>query len=122
MNEIETLAADLAGAPLRVKLGVRVNLEVAGRGVRDDARAFAPGAHGGSAKHYPKSITHEVDALGLACDIGPELGGQGSLGHLFELGVPSRGLPPHAHLGPALDRAAPGFEASMADTGEASVW
>jgi hypothetical protein len=122
VNDLEHLAADLAGAPRRARTAIRRELDTVGRSLRDDARRFAPGAHGGPALHYPKTITHEVDTTGLICDVGPEKKGQGSLGHLFEYGVESRGLPPHAHLGPALDRQAPTFEARCAAVAEKSLW
>jgi hypothetical protein len=122
VNDLDSLAADMAGASRRARPAIRRELDTLGRAVRDDARQFAPGAHGGPALHYPKAITHEVDHTGLICDIGPEKGGQGSLGHLFEYGVESRGLPPQAHLGPALDRQSPNLDARMADVLRRSIW
>jgi hypothetical protein len=122
VNDLDFLAADISEAGFRAVVGIRADLDASGTGIRDDARTFAPGAHGGSAKHYPAAITHEVALDGLSCEIGPEKGGQGSLGHLFEYGVESRGLPPQAHLGPALDRGGPGFEERLAARGERSLW
>jgi hypothetical protein len=122
VNDLDHLATDLDSGGLLILAGVREDLDVTGMEIRDDARTFAPGAHGGSAKHYPAAITHEVNAAGLTCEIGPEKKGQGSLGHLFEYGVESRGLPPQMHLGPALDRGGPAFDERLAARGERSLW
>lgn len=110
-HELETLIGDLQSAPFRALAQIRALMDETGREIRDDARLFAPKTR---LPHYAEAITHSVDADGLGVVIGPVKGGQGSLGHLFEYGVASRGIPPHAHLGPALDRAIPDFAARVA--------
>lgn len=118
-SELDTLAADLTAAGHLVGAKAYRLVDDTGQEIRDEARRMAPGAHGGVARHYPKTISHEttVDADRVEAEIGPEKGGQGSLGHLLEDGVPSRGVPPQKHLGPALDRAVPGFLTAAADLG-----
>lgn len=115
VSELDELAADLTRAG--VTAGVRA-LGVArrsGEAVRDNARQFAPGAHGGRARHYPESITFDVtvEPGAVVAEIGPEKRGQGNFGHLFEYGIESRSIPPQAHLGPAIDREAPNFAAAL---------
>lgn len=112
-SDLNRLAVDLSGADSRARRRIPAVLDRAGEAIRDDARAFAPGARGGRARHYPKAITHELVARGLAVEVGPEKGGQGSLGHIFEYGT-SRAQP-QAHLGPALDRHVPDTVDALAD-------
>lgn len=118
-SDLDRLAADLSNAGAMVGAKAFRLLDETGAEIREEARRLAPGAHGGPARHYPKTISHEttVGADRVEVEIGPEKGGQGSLGHLFENGVPSTGAPPQAHLGPALDRSVPGFVVKVADLG-----
>lgn len=117
MDDLERLVVDLSGAGLRATLRAERLLDATGERIRDDARAFAPGANGGPARHYPKSITHELLIEGgiPIAEVGPEKGGQGSLGGIFEDGTATS--PPQKHLGPALDRAVPLFAEQLADLG-----
>lgn len=114
MNDLERLSADLRGAGDWFQLQARRVVTEAGVRVRDDARLLAPKR---GLPHYAKSITTDttVDrATGsVVAEIGPERGGQGSLGGILEYGT-SR-TPPHAHLGPALDREGPRFTEALAD-------
>ena len=113
-RELEEIAADLRGAGDWVQLKARSLVTEAGERVRDDARRLAPRT---GLPHYAKAITTEtrIDrATGTVfAEVGPEKGGQGSLGAILEYGT-SR-TPPHAHLGPALDREAPQFAEDLAD-------
>jgi HK97 gp10 family phage protein len=114
MNDLERLVADLRDADQWTQLKARDLVEKAGERVRDEARRLAPRR---GLPHYAKAITSEViverSTGTVAAEIGPERGGQGSLGHILEFGT-SR-TPPHAHLGPALDREAPRFERALSD-------
>lgn len=117
IDDLHTLAVDLEKAGLTI--GVRI-LPVLHRGANNivrDARENAPGADGnGPAKHYPRTITYDIDAGpgSVAAEIGPdrEVNGQAKLGNIFEY-HPEKGG--RAHLEPALDRGVPKFEAYAAD-------
>ena len=105
-EDLERLVADLRGAGFRFQRDARRLIDDAGKRVRDDARRLAPKT---GLPHYAGAITSEttIGARGPVAEIGPEKGGQGSLGHILEYGT-SR-TPPHAHLGPALDLETPNF-------------
>jgi hypothetical protein len=118
-HEIETLIAQIDGAGVRAAHDIAAELNDVGREIRDDARQFAPGAHGGVARHYPATITHEIVDGGTAVEIGPEKGGQGSLGHIFEYGTAHSA--PQAHLGPALDRSEPTLAPRLAEAASRSL-
>ena len=113
-SDLERLVADLRSAGEWTQLKARDLVEKAGERVRDDARRLAPRTR---LPHYAAAITHEVyterSSGVVGAEIGPEKGGQGSLGHILEYGT-SR-TPPHAHLGPALDREGPRFEHDLLD-------
>lgn len=114
-DDLNALAADLASAGLRVGLAAGKVVEHHAREVRDTARQLAPRTR---LPHYAASITSEVNfgpgyVEGV---VGPEKGGQGSLGHILERG--SAVSPPHAHLGPALDRDGPDFMRDLADAAD----
>jgi hypothetical protein len=122
MSGLNELALDLGRAGLRAIPKIHVVAEEAGKKIEADAREMAPGAHGGAAKHYPKSITHEVEITGKSIDavIGPDKHRkQGPLGNLFEYG--SVNNPPLAHLGPALDRTSPWFEEAVVEAAARSA-
>lgn len=114
MSDLEQLVADLRGASRRVQRQAHDLVSEAGTRVRDDARRLAPKT---GLPHYADKITTETFtswATGsVYAEVGPEKGGQGSLGHILEYGT-SR-TPPHAHLGPALDREAPSFASALAN-------
>jgi hypothetical protein len=114
VSDLDKLAADLTSAG--VLAGVRA-VSVAqrlGAQLRDDARDLAPRK---DLPHYRGSITHEVIVSGgsVVAEVGPEKGGQGSLGHILEYGTATSA--PHAHMEPALDRIAPVFVEAVAAFG-----
>lgn len=111
LNEFE---ATLAAAPRQVQMRTPLVLSDAATRVRDDARRLAPRR---MLPHYAETITHELAWAGttLEAEIGPEKGGQGSLGHILEHGTAK--TPPHAHLGPALDLEGPRFAEDMGRLG-----
>lgn len=113
-DDLEQLAADLTEAGRLAGFKVNRILNKHGVKIRDEARDFAPRT---SLPQYARTITHEVitEAGVLIVEIGPEVGGQGSLGHILENGTEE--LPPQAHVGPAFDRGLPGFVHDVADEG-----
>ena len=110
-RDLVELVDDLVTASAEITVDVRGVVQKSARAVRDEARRLAPKTR---LPHYAKSITYETDYKpgGVVAEIGPVKGGQGSLGHILEYGT-SR-TPPHAHLGPALDRHAPDFLEGLA--------
>jgi len=116
VSDVNRLAAQLHQKGIGISDEVRAIVEVGARNVKDDARKAISGlAH---APAYPFSIGYELfnaRALGLvSADIGPDKDKpQGALGNILEYGTVNNA--PFAHLGPALDREAPGFEKALAD-------
>lgn len=115
---LDQLTADLAAASRMVQVRAPLVLEEAGRRVRDDARRLAPRR---MLPHYAATITSETRWTGGAAEaeIGPEKGGQGSLGHILEYGTAK--TPPRAHLGPALDLEGPRLERAISDLAERAL-
>lgn len=116
-EELDVLVADLEAMGTNIIERATPIIDKLGESMRDDARENAPGAHGGHAKLYPQTITHEVvtDERSVGAVVGPERGGQGNLGVVFEFGTVD--TPPDAHLGPALDRGAEQAVAQLAEMG-----
>lgn len=116
MSELDELAADLGrisrGAEAAAK---RVTMN-SSRNVQRMARDFSRGIK--HAPRYPRSISYDVTATpqGWQGEIGPDdtAENQGFLGYVYEMGNAT--TPPNAHLGPALDREGPEFEAAIAQT------
>ena len=109
LNEV---ISDFTKAGLLAGVRAEQVLSDAGRDIQETARQLAPKT---GLPHYARTITHEtyIDGDAVTVEVGPERGGQGSLAHILEFGT-SR-TPPHAHLGPALDRHAPGAVKRLAD-------
>jgi hypothetical protein len=101
---------------LTVPLGKAV--QESGKRLQQDARTRAR-AIGGHAKGYPNKITTTfTPGRSPSVEVGPILGGQGSLGGILEFGSPTSG--PHPHLHPAFDEEIPRFdEAVILVAGEA---
>lgn len=86
------------------------------------ARDLAPGGDDTSAaKHYPSTITYdlEIEPGAITIEVGPDrdLNGQAKLGNLFEYGAAER--PPLPHLGIARDREEPRLALYLATAGAA---
>lgn len=112
VSGLNELVADLREAPIRAQLRAGKAVKEAVERGATDARRLAPSR---GLQHYAATITAEVKATpqGAEGEFGPEKGGQGSLGHILEMGTASS--PPHAHLGPALDLEGPRFVKAMED-------
>lgn len=114
-GDLDRLAADLTKAgPLAGLRAVKV-MRQTGKELQDEARNLAP--KGPHLPAYAATITWELEVgpAGIMVEVGPEKGGQGSLGHLLENGTPTSA--PQAHLGPALDRVGPDFVKRIAEIG-----
>jgi HK97 gp10 family phage protein len=111
-RDLTELVSDLRNAGQWAGQRAARETEKSAERLRDTARSLAPRTR---LPHYAEAITHEVTHVGHVVDgeVGPEKGGQGSLGHILEFGTSQS--PPHAHLGPALDIEGPAFERAMAD-------
>jgi len=84
MSDIDALVADLGRVPARVLPNVDRAMEVAARGLKDDWAVEAAAANPTHAVRYPRTISYDLRPRfdGPSAVIGPELGGQGSLGLL----------------------------------------
>lgn len=112
LTELDELTSDLQGAGARAAVKAVAVVTKGAYNVMRDARDFAP--HGPHTPAYAWSITYDVEVTegAIVGEIGPDKDRpQGALGNLLEYGKP--GQAPHAHLGPALDRESPNFEAHM---------
>lgn len=110
---LSALVADLTAAPLKVQVASAAIVKKGAQNIKDEAVRTASGmAH---APLYPRSISYDVSVSGrgnVEAEIGPDKDRpQGALGNLLEYG--SVNNPPHAHMGPALDREGPGFEKAI---------
>lgn len=118
MNDIDRLARDFEFAAGRLSERTHHVLTEIGEAVVDEARELAPKS--APAQHYPETITMDVtigDGASLVCEIGPDRdkNGQAKLGNIFEYGTSE--LPPHPHLGPALEHHLPDLEEKLAEVG-----
>lgn len=102
---LETLAADIAAAPVAFAKAARGVVEETAIDMRDAWRENAVETSGAHGKHYPKSITYRMRGLtSIGADIYPDPGKpQGGMS--FENG--SRNQPPHLGGQRALDDNAP---------------
>lgn len=92
-DEIFELANDFGKTPAKVASTLYETFRAAGDNFRDDWRENARQHFDSHAKHYPDSITAEMDhfaGMGIAVEVGPETGGgrgnQGFLGPILEFG------------------------------------
>lgn len=86
-SEIQTLVADLGTIPAKAVTNVRKAVEVSARHIKDDWQANAKKSNPRHAKRYAHTINYdmEFDVDGaIGAEVGPVLGGQGSLGFLEE--------------------------------------
>jgi hypothetical protein len=82
-----------------------------GKRLQADARSRAR-AIGGHSRGYPNKITSTfTPGRSPSVEVGPILGGMGSLGGILEFGSPTSG--PHPHLHPAFDEEVPKFDEAV---------
>lgn len=86
MNDLDGLIRDLGAAPAKALPNIRKAVEVSSRLMKDEWRSEAESANSNRARGYPYSITYDIFNTigGVRGEIGPHLGGQGSLGILEE--------------------------------------
>mgnify|MGYP002352280369 CR=1 FL=1 len=107
-SELNALAADLSNVAGKVGPLVQTVMRKTARDIEGDAKAFAPVDTG----NLKSSIGHsDLRTVGQSGDLEVEIGPTANYGAFVEFGT-SR-MAPHAFMGPALDRRAPGFVAAL---------
>lgn len=101
-----SLARDLGEIPKATAPFVRKAVEVSARNIKDLIRDEYSGAR--QLPGASRSISYDKKDGGLAAEIGPELGGQGSIVGLVDEGAPR--TPGRKRIPKALSDEAPGFE------------
>jgi hypothetical protein len=83
-SEVLSLAATIEDAPQAAMPKIKQAVEITARHVKDDWRDDARRQNPGQAKNYPSAIdyTMELSDGEIGADVGPRVGGQGSLGIL----------------------------------------
>lgn len=115
IEEINKLAADLATNAGRVgALGATV-LKKSAAEVEAGGKSFAPVDTGALRNSIGTDFIGDGRTGSMTAEIGPSV----NYGHFVELGT-SR-MAPRAFMGPALDRAGPGFVAAMEQLGAANL-
>lgn len=94
-SELMEFAADLAGVPAEASKNVRKAIQVTSGRVKADWRKTADrtGLHG-----YAARVTYDTkeSSSGIEAEIGPKLGGQGSMGFVEDGGGGVKSAPQHA--------------------------
>lgn len=84
-SDLDRLAADIGAAPEKLRRNSGKALEVTARNIKDTAQEYANFHNPSHAPSYGHKISY--DRTGdLEFEIGPTLGGQGSLGGILEDG------------------------------------
>lgn len=105
-DDLNALARDLGEIPKATAPFVRKAVEVSARNIKDLIRNEYTGAR--QLPGAAASISYDKLDGGLGADIGPELGGQGSIVGLVDEGAPR--TPGRKRIPKALNDEAPGFE------------
>lgn len=86
MDDLDGLIRDLGAAPAKALPNIRKAVEVSSRLMKDEWQSEAKLVNTGHARRYPSTITYDIFNTigGVRGEIGPHLGGQGSLGFLEE--------------------------------------
>jgi len=86
MSDLDNLVHDLGKIPTKALENVRTAVEVSARHLKDDWRDAAKGNNPAHSKQYPSSISYTLRNWPgeASAQVGPALGGQGSLGILEE--------------------------------------
>jgi hypothetical protein len=116
MSDVRRLERHLARVIPRARRDARAVVRRGAVNIKKDWKANARSTAPKHAKHYPRSISFDVNNYGpdiIMAIIGPDKGGpQGALGNLLEYGSVKN--PPHRDGGRALDVEEPRFDAQMA--------
>jgi hypothetical protein len=112
-KELTELALSIARIDPEISKQLGDVVQAAGIRLRNEARELAPS--GGHAKGYRGKITTKFkpSVRTPSVEVGPILGGIGSLGGILEFGSPTSG--PHPHLHPAFDHEVPRFDKAVTD-------
>lgn len=113
-SEFFALATRMAGAATAAVPAASAAVTTATKAVETGWRANARATSGTHGKHYPNSITSEVQATGflVSGEVGPDTSlPQGSMGRGFEFG--SRNQPPHLDGAKAVQAAEGALEAAL---------
>ena len=97
-SEVFELTADLGDLPRETIANVRKGVEFAARATKDEFRSVAKPLSGRHARGYPAKINYDLDLKtdgAIGAEVGPVLGGQGSLGILDDGGAVNA-APQHA--------------------------
>jgi hypothetical protein len=115
-DTLESLAADLARAAVLIGPAVGKVVDGNAQGVQRRWRSTWPWSGSTHLPHLGASVTVEKTGQTEA-EVGPEKGGQGSLGHLIEYGTAKSGA--HPGGGPAAVAQATPFQLAVAAAAEA---
>ncbi len=97
-SDVLAFEAELGDLPRETITNVRNGVEFAARATKDEFRGVAKAASGQHARGYPAAINYDVDLKSdgeISAEVGPVLGGQGSLGILDDGGAVNA-APQHA--------------------------
>lgn len=113
-SSLNELVAELHEVPDGAHRNIVKATTVTAHGIKKTSAEFASGIR--HAPHYPRSITYDVDDLGVGHGVTGEIGpdkdrAQGALGNILEYGTVNNA--PYAHLGPGLDRWTPDFQQGL---------
>jgi hypothetical protein len=111
-DDLNSLARDLGEVPKATAPFVRKAVEISARNIKDLIRDEYSGAR--ALPGASRSISYDLQGStgarlgGISAEIGPELGGQGSIVGLVDEGAPR--TPGRKRIPKALNDEAPGFE------------
>jgi HK97 gp10 family phage protein len=105
--QLDILAADFTRRGLMAGVNVYRVTERAARNVKETARQELSGST--RMPHLARTITYDIDIQGtqIVAEVGPERGGQGSLGHIREYGTATAS--PQPFMAPAFDKEVPNW-------------
>lgn len=112
VDDLNSLARDLGEIPKATAPFVRKAVEVSARNIKDSIRDEYSGAR--ALPGASRSISYDLKGStgtrlgGISAEIGPELGGQGSIVGLVDEGAPR--TPGRKRIPKALNDESPGFE------------
>lgn len=119
-SELTALAVSIQRIDPEIVAKLNDVVQESGKRLQQDARSRAR-AIGGHARGYSNKITttFKPAARKPSVEVGPILGGMGSLGGILEFGSPTSA--PHPHLHPAFDEEVPRFDRAIADLADGVV-